>query len=156
MKSVFVLVCTSLLLCLQAPALVAGELSESRSKAGQYYQDRDFDGAYKIYFKLAKAGDYYSQDKISHMHATGEGVAVDLTEAYAWSVLAAESGVDRMLAKSDELLQQVDDQAKAHKRAAKIKRKYGKEALLAKAERKAKHKRNHRMGGCTGSKLGCS
>ena len=85
-----------------------------------------------------------------------KGKKVDLIEAYAWSVLAAESGVKGIVAKSDRLLQQTEDKPAAEKRASKLLHKYGKDALLAKAEKREMMKYNHKSGGCTGSKLGCS
>ena len=156
MKFVFTVMCVMLITALVSPAVLAGEVKEYRAEAAQYYEQNNYKKAYKIYFKLAKIGDHYSQNKISQMYVDGKGKKVDLTEAYAWCVLAAESGVKGIVAKSDRLLQQTEDQAAAEKRASKLLQKYGKDALLAKAERRETMKYNHKSGGCTGSKLGCS
>ena len=156
MKSVAIVICVMLFAMLHTSNVSAIEIKESRDKAAQYYQKNDFKKAYKIYFKLAKVGDHYSQNKLSQMYVDGKGKEVDLTEAYAWSVLAAESGVEGIIKKSDKLLQQTDDKAAAQKRAEKLKHKYGKDALQAKADKKERMKYNHKSGGCTGSKLGCS
>ena len=156
MNSVFVLAFVGLFSLLHTTTLLANDVEEQRADASQFYSESKFKKAYKIYFSLAKAGDYYSQNKISQMYAAGKGVKADLAEAYAWSVLAAESGVEGMTEKSDTLLQEADDRAKAEKRAAKLERRYSKQALEDKAAKKERFKANHAMGGCTGSKLGCS
>jgi len=152
----FVVLCVALVVVLQPSFVLASDIQEYRAKAAKHYQEENFKKAYKIYFKLAKIGDFYSQNKLSQMYIDGKGREVDLNEAYAWSVLAAESGVDGIVEKSDRLLQRTDDQASARKRAEKLKHKYGKDALQAKAEKKERRKYNHQSGGCTGSKLGCS
>ena len=109
MKSVLVLVFVGLFSLLHTTTLLANDVEEQRADASQFYSESKFKKAYKIYFSLAKAGDYYSQNKISQMYAAGKGVGADLAEAYAWSVLAAESGVEGMTEKSDTLLQEADD-----------------------------------------------
>ena len=90
------------------------------------------------------------------MYVMGEGKKTDLTEAYAWPVLAAEGGEDELADKSDMLLQQTDDQAVAEKRAEKLKKKYGKVALEQRARKLERIKLNNQHGGCTGSRIGCS
>ena len=156
MRFTFILAFIGLFSLLQTNTLLANDIKERRAQASKYYSERNFKKAYKVYFSLAKIGDHYSQNKISQMYISGDGVKADLTEAYAWSALAAESGVERIAEESEALLQKTDEKAKAEKRAAKLKKKYGKQTLAEKAERKAKYKANHAMGGCTGSKLGCS
>jgi len=156
MRFTLILVFASVFSMFQATTLLANDIKERRADAAEYYSERNFNKAYKIYFSLAKIGDHYSQNKISQMYVSGEGVETDLTEAYAWSVLAAESGVAGMTEKSDVLLQKTEDKAKADKRAKKFLNKYGKQTLAEKTASKEKYKANHAMGGCTGSKLGCS
>ena len=90
------------------------------------------------------------------MYAKGEGKTVDLTEAYAWSVLAAESGNEKLVTSSDELLLLTDDKTRAQKRATKLKKKYGKLALTKKALRQEERDSYRRSGSCTGSSLGCA
>lgn len=156
MKIVYVAVCLMLLTALQAPFVLATELQEYQLEADQLYQQQDFKKAYKKYYKMAKSGDHYSQGQLSQMYANGEGKKVDLTEAYAWSVLAAESGEDAMVDRSNILLQQTSDKALAEKKAAKLKKKYGEAALAEKAKRNERIKNNNKSGGCTGSRIGCS
>ena len=156
MKVVVVAVCMVLISALHAPVVLAKGVKEYRADAKQYYQEQKYSKAYSVYYRLAKSGDFYSQNKVANMLEKGEGKKVDLTEAYAWSVLAAESGIDGLTEKSDRLLELVPDQAKAEKRVARLKQKYGREALQSKADRRESIKFNHKSGGCTGSKLGCS
>ena len=156
MKSILIVMCVILIAALQSIAIAASEVKEYRAEAARYYQENNYKKAYKIYFKLAKVGDHYSQNKLSQMYVDGKGKEVDLTEAYAWSVLAAESGVEGIVAKSQRLLQETEDKAAAEKRASKLLSKYGKDALLSKVERREMMKYNHKSGGCTGSNLGCS
>ena len=158
MKFMFVVACTALFSMLQAPALLAAgidQLELKRYEAEKYYTANDFKKAYKMYYKLAKAGDHYSQDRVSQMYATGEGKTADLAEAYAWSVLAAESGSKDSRNYSDTLLEQNSDKAGAEKRATKLMKKYGDAALEKKAANRARRDKGKSSGTCTGSRLGC-
>ena len=129
MKIGFATVFLMVFITLQAPVLLAGDSSELRAEADQYYLERNFKKAYKIYFKLAKTGDHHSQGRVSQMFVNGEGKSVDLTEAYAWSVLAEEGGKVGLTQSSDVLLQRTSDQSVAQKKALKLKKKYGQQAL---------------------------
>jgi len=159
MKFGFLLSCVMLFTALQTLAVSANELNdlqEYRAEAEQYYKDQDFKKAYKMYYKLAKGGDHFSQDRVSKMFANGEGKEVDLDEAYAWSVLAAEGGKANWVGSSEELLQLTQDQTRAQGKADKLMKKYGEQALMAKAENRAKREHNRQHGSCTGSRLACS
>jgi hypothetical protein len=155
MKIVLVVVSLMLFSALQAPVVLAKETKDYRLEADQLYLENDFKKAYKIYYKLAKKGDHHSQGQVSQMYANGEGKEIDLTEAYAWSVLAAEGGADGILEKSESLLEQVDDKTLAENKAAKLKQKYGDAALTARKEKYERMKLDHKGGGCTGRRLGC-
>jgi TPR repeat protein len=144
---------------LQAPALLAAgidELELKRYEAEKYYTANDFKKAYKMYYKLAKVGDHYSQDRVSQMYANGEGKTTDLAEAYAWSVLAAESGSKDLRNHSDTLLEQNSNKVDAEKRATKLMKKYGEVALEKKAANRARKEKGKSSGTCTGSRLYCS
>jgi len=156
MKSVFFAVIVMFFAVLQAPALMANEAQELRDKSDKYYETSDFKKAYKGYYKLAKAGDRYSQSRVSQMYANGEGKSVDLTEAYAWSAVAAESGKEKYVKRSNDLLLQTKDQAAAEKRAKKLIGKYGKDAQSQRAARLAAKENDKRSGQCTGTRLACS
>ena len=156
MKTVLIATCLMLLAAVQAPEAFAEEEQEFLAEADKFYQEKNFSKAYKIYYKLAKGGDHYSQEQVSNMYAKGEGKKVDLTEAYAWSFLAAEDGAVEMVERRDLLLQQTNDQAKAEARAAKLQKKYGKMALAERAKKLERIRLNNEMGGCTGSRIGCS
>ena len=109
---------------LQSSVLLAGDASELSAEADQYYLESNFKKAYKIYFKLAKTGDHHSQGRVAHMFANGEGKSVDLTQAYAWSVLAEEGGEKYLSETSEVLLQRSSDKSVAQKKAVKLKKKY--------------------------------
>ena len=155
MKSICIALIAVLFTALQAPCALAATLQDYRSEADQYYQQGNFRKAYKAYLKLAKTGDNYSQHLVSTMYANGEGKSENLTKAYAWSTLAAESGQDQWVNYSDELLQRINDKDKALSSANKLKKKYGQEALKNKAERKTRDELYEAGSKCTGSKMGC-
>ena len=155
MKIVFTFVSLMLFFALQAPVVMAATWKEDQAEADQYYETEEYQKAFKMYFKLAKMGVSHSQDRVSTMYASGDGTKLNLTEAYGWSVLAAQRGAGDMANKRDGLLEQVNDRKKAEKKANKLMSKYGREALKKKADSKAKLKQNTKSGGCTGSKLGC-
>ena len=128
---------------------------EDQARADQLYEAGDFKKAFKMYVKLGKIGVSHSQDRVSKMYEKGEGTKMSLTEAYAWSVLAAQRGAAEKVDRRDSLLEQNSDKAQAEKKAKKLLSKYGREALQRKADSKASLKHNTKSGGCTGSKLGC-
>ena len=156
MKFVFWAVCVLIVSTLHAPVLLASNAEDNRADADQYYLGQDFKKAFKLYYKLAKTGDHYSQSRVSQIYANGEGKPVDLQEAYAWAVLAVESGDEKLLDGSDMLLQRIDDKTGAQKRATKLMSKYGEAALKLKARKQARRDSYKRSGACTGSRLACA
>jgi hypothetical protein len=70
-------------------------------------------------------------------------------------VLAAEGGDEQLLINSEDLLQATNDKNKALKSADKLKKKYGKQAIEAKAERKSRDELYIAGSNCTGSRIGC-
>jgi TPR repeat protein len=139
----------------QANTILAADWKEDQAQADQYYQSGDYSKAFKTYFQLAKMGVSHSQDMVSQMYEKGQGKKVSLEDAYAWSVLAAQRGSKELENRRDDLLQKVKNKNSAEKKADKLVNKYGRDALQAKADSKARLKHNTKMGGCTGSKLGC-
>jgi len=152
MKTLFVVTCAILFAVAPFASLLASETQKSRSEADEYFQQGNFNKAFKGYLKLAKSGDHYSQDQLAKMYAQGQGKRADLSDAYAWSVLAAEGGNEQFVADSESLLQRAPDKAKALKSAEKLQKKYGKQALAARAEKKGRFIPGS---DCTGTKLGC-
>jgi len=140
---------------LLTPVVASADWKEDQAKADQYYEAGKYSNAFKMYLKLAKRGVSHSQDMVSQMYEKGQGKKVNLEEAYAWSVLAAQRGASEAAARRDSLLEQAKDRKAAEKKADKLMAKYGREALQKKADSKAKLKHNTKSGGCTGSKLGC-
>jgi TPR repeat protein len=158
-KFVFVMAGAVLLSMLLAPGSFAAKIEElelKRFEADQFYAENDYKNAYKAYYKLAKAGDHYSQSKVSGMYVSGKGRNVDLAEAYAWSVLAAEGGSQDLLDESSALLERNADKADAEKKASKLVKKYGEVALKKKADNRARTEARKSRGSCTGSRMGCS
>jgi TPR repeat protein len=155
MKSFLFTVVAFLLTALYAPVMLANQAQEMRAEAEQFYADAEFKKAYKLYLKLAQSGDRYSQKRIAHMYAEGEGKSASLTEAYAWSILAAEGNEEQLATINQDLLPKIENASKAEKKAAKLTKKYGKDAQK---ERVARHNQRGRVldeGSCTGSKLAC-
>ena len=150
MKFGFIALCAVLFTALQAPVLLASDLLADRAEADKYYQQQNFKKAFRGYYKLAKIGDHYSQGQVSEMYAKGEGKSVDLNKAYAWAVLAAEDGDDQLVSNSTRLLQQTIDKTEAQNTAEKLKKKYGKQALIAKADKKAER---DNVPDCTGRRI---
>ncbi len=155
MKSILFVVLVFLLAAAQTSNVVANELDKYQAEADQYYAEGNYKKAFKGYFKLAKTGDHYSQYWVSNMYANGEGKKVDLEYAYAWSALAAESGEERLIRNSEELLARNDDKGGALKKAEKLNSKYGKRVLEKKARSIARRSTSSRSGTCTGSRLAC-
>jgi TPR repeat protein len=155
MKTVLISVAVTFLALMLAPAASANEAKEMRAEAEQYYVHKEYKKAFKVYRRLAQYGDRYSQKRLAHMYAEGEGRSVDLVESYAWASLAAE-GKEAELAKLNEtLLPQLENPAKAEKKAAKLTKKYGKQAQTERVERHNQRGRVVDEGSCTGSKLAC-
>jgi TPR repeat protein len=103
LKFIVTVVFAILFFTLQSPVVLA-DWKDDQAKADQYYEAGDYNKAFKAYFKLAKMGVSHSQDRVSTMYADGEGKKMNLTEAYGWSVLAAQRGAKNMAAKRDSLL----------------------------------------------------
>ena len=154
MKVRLLAVCALVFFTVNFDVAFAKTIQESKAEADQYYDQQDFKNAYKHYSKLAKKGDHHSQAQLSRMLAQGEGRKIDLTDAYAWSVLAAESGKEEWLDRSDMLLGQVSSKPKAEEKAAKLMRNYG-QAALEEKHKKAEKRAREGTGSCTGSRVAC-
>jgi len=116
LKLIITTVCSLLFFALPASAVSAADWKEDQAKADQYYETQNFGKAFNLYISLVKIGDSHSQDRVSQMYANGEGTKVNLEEAYAWSVLAAQRGAAEIENKREILLQQTKNKAAAEKR----------------------------------------
>jgi len=67
-------------------------LQQMQQRADQAYSDGDYKMAYRLYQKMTKIGDNFSQFRIATMYEEGLYLPQDLVQAYAWSYLAAEVG----------------------------------------------------------------
>jgi TPR repeat protein len=153
MKIGFATLLFFLVAALNSPVLLAANSSGLRAEADQFYLEGNYKKAYKSYFKLAKTGDHFSQGRVASMYANGDGTSVNLTQAYAWSVLAEEGGESFVESSSSELLQRADDPSKAEKKALKLKSRYGQKALRDKELKRAEAEAARRSGSSMGSNL---
>jgi TPR repeat protein len=140
---------------LHSPVAKARDWKEDQANADQYYAEGKYSKAFGLYYRNAKIGVSDAQDMVSQMYEKGQGKHVNLEDAYAWSVLAAERGSTTIAERRDSLLERVKDKKSAQKKADKLLIKYGRAALQKKADSKARLKANTKSGGCTGSKLDC-
>jgi len=157
-RSLCAFLLTALCLLLLADSSIArnsrDEDSDQRAAARadeQYAQER-FGAAYKTYLGLAKKGDPFSQYRVSFMSLYGQGTNPDVIEAFAWAVLAAESGDPGLLNYLNEVeaLVPPDRAEAAQEIAEEYRHEWGKLALAIEARKKAKRD----MRDCTGSRLG--
>lgn len=155
MKTAFISVIVVLLALTQSPILLASEAKQMRAQAEQYYADKDYRRAFKVFRKLAQFGDRYSQRKVAHMYAEGEGKSIDLAESYSWAALAAEGNDVELAELNETLLPKIKSPSKAQKKADKLISKYGKQAQLERISRHSRRGRVLEEGSCTGSKLAC-
>ena len=100
---------------LHSPLAAARDWKEDQAQADQYYEQGKFSKAFGLYYRNAKIGVSAAQDMVSQMYEKGEGKRVDLEDAYAWSVLAAERGSSEIAARRDSLLERVKDKEQAEK-----------------------------------------
>ena len=88
MRMISLLILTSLL----AAALVKPTFATDGAVAYAHYIRGNYADAYREYRGLAEVGYPRYQNLIASMHAKGEGVKKDLTQAYAWYALSASQG----------------------------------------------------------------
>jgi len=137
------------LVLLSSPVTGNSDYAAWRSEATALYENDDFGKAYKAYLKLGKKGDTFSAYRVSYMMLKGEGTKENLIEAFAWAVVAAESGSAELNEYRDAVgaLVPVQDRKKAQQKVDYFLRRYGPDD----------NKSNSReRGGCTGSRLSCN
>ena len=149
-----------LLLMVSIPGWAVGETVSpppnrylaAQQEADKLYERGDYNDAFKEYSRLAKKGDIFSQYQLSRMYYAGQGTRQEWPEAYAWSVLAAQTGVQEFVDYREALTVLVpeDERKAALRRADYFTRRWGNVAIAAEARDRAKRE----LRTCTGSRLG--
>ncbi len=122
-------------------------------QADQAYEDGKYKRAFKLYQQLAKdAGDGFAQYRLGVMYYFGQHVEQDIVSAYAWSYLAAESGIEPYRKFNRQMATKLDDAelAPADKLAKVLIQKYG---IFQQAFKTRKLIRKEKFS-CTGSRVG--
>ncbi len=84
-------------------------LQATAYQADQAYAEQNFRRAFKLYERLAKdAGDEFAQYRLALMYYFGQHVEQDLVKSYAWSYLAAETGIDQFQQFHRQVKSQID------------------------------------------------
>lgn len=142
----------AILLALTSGVAPANSDQRAAESADSHYAAGEYRKAYRQYLRLARKGDPFSQYRASYMHLMGEGVEQDYPTAFAWAVLAAESGSPQLETYLEEVKAQVPtgQREAAQRKAEAYLREWGRLALAIEARRKA----DRQMRSCTGSRLG--
>jgi len=125
---------------------------KSQAEADEAYAAGDYNSAYRQYLNLARKGDSFSQYRLSYMNFQGQGTDVDMSEAFAWAVLASQSN-NRELVKYMASLAREVPEAQHQRAAVKAKHyldRWGDMAIAEDARRGAIREIRE----CTGSRLG--
>jgi len=141
---------TFLCLVLLSPSVTGNsDYTAWRNDATALYENDDFGKAYKAYLKLGKKGDAFSAYRVSYMMLKGEGTKENLIDAFAWAVVAAESGSAELNEYRDAVgaLVPVQDRKKAQQKVDYFLRRWGPEDNKPTSRDR---------GGCTGSRLDCN
>lgn len=121
--------------------------------ADRVYASGDYPKAYSKYLKLAKKGDSFSQYRVSYMNLEALGMnEADVVEAFAWAVLAAQSGQSELVKYRRAVAEMVPEnkQRKALRKVDFYMRRWGNIALAQDAIVGAREQTRD----CTGSRLG--
>lgn len=62
------------------------------TKADAYYDQREYDRAFELFIKAARAGDTSSMLRVASMYTCGEGVRCDYRKAIEWELKAVNAG----------------------------------------------------------------
>lgn len=129
------------------PLFANSEYAHEQREADRLYQNGDYDGAYKMYYSLARQGHGFSQYRISYMYLMGQGKKEDLIESVAWSVLAAQGKHDLLVDYMKTVAEIVpdEDHKKADKKITQYMLKWGAEEESSSA--------GGSPNGCTGTRL---
>lgn len=146
-KRLLGLAALSSLLLLIGPNTIQASNDVLLEEASVLYEQGDFDIAFKMYLKLGKKGEWFSQYRLSYMYLKGQGTRQDMVEALAWAVLAAQSG------QSDELTSYKDAVATLVPEDRRQKARHKADYYLRRWGEDEKPKRRPSTGSCTGSHL---
>ena len=69
-----------------------GNSDEDYETAGVYYEQGDYNNAFRYLLSAAKLGNANAQNDVANMYKTGEGVSQSYTNAYQWYLKAANQG----------------------------------------------------------------
>jgi len=129
-------------------------LTKAQERADEHYKAERYERAYNMYHTLAEYGDKFSQYRVAFMHHYGRGVEKDLTKAFAWSYVAAESGDDAFVKYHRQVREQFasDQLIQAKQLAGQYLQDYG---MYAQASR-ARSYISREMRKCSGSRTGNS
>ncbi|MBV34758.1 MAG: hypothetical protein CMP47_04790 [Rickettsiales bacterium] len=123
----------------------------AEKKADEYFEQGDFQAAFKQYLSLAKYGDKYSQYMVSFHYLNGLGVEKDIHQAYGWASLARRSPSPEIKRFYQEVEQAVPDAETQQAEKVKIEL-YEQYSDLAIAMNLKKMIRNT-LPECTGSRI---
>ena len=70
----------------------AEEASEINAQGVRAYEEGDYEKAFKLFLKAAKAGNAWGMRNVAFSYRNGEGVHKDPNEAFAWFKKAANLG----------------------------------------------------------------
>ncbi len=129
-------------------------LTKAQERADEHYKAKRYERAYNMYKTLAEYGDKFSQYRVAFMHHSGRGVPKDMTEAFAWSYVAAEAGDEGFVKYHRQVREQFSDSEikSAKQLAGNYLQDYG---MYAQASR-AKSYISKEMRKCSGSRVGSS
>jgi len=127
-------------------------LEKAQEMADQHYSEKRYGRAFRMYQKLAEAGDKFSQYRMAFMYQHGYGVKQDMELAFIWSYLAAETGDPGFVQYHKQVRERMNDQQldRAKPMAVSHLRQFG---TFAQAVR-AKELISKELRKCSGSRTG--
>lgn len=127
-------------------------LQQLQQRADEAYAKADYERAHKLYLHLNQVGDKYAQFRLAAMYEDGDFVEQDLLAAYAWSLLAAETGRKAFRDYHQQIKARLssDQLPQARQRASELVAEHG---IFIQAMR-AQDMLRKEIKGCTGSRVG--
>lgn len=99
--------------------------------AMSYYENKEFEVAYREFLEAASFGDHQAQYNLGVMYVRGEHVAKDLKYAYAWLSLSEQGNANLDASAAKKIYAHLDDQQKleADKIFSELNSKYSDESI---------------------------